>query len=113
MVASDWKVDLRGLIEYPVPCGWWPMVAWALTPGERVSKAIGDAALEYAAKCGNEAHFAFIRTLPVGAMEFVEVAGVTLALADWVPVGFVVLARGGTQRIGDDFQHWRKVGGVG
>lgn len=117
MVASDWKVDLRGYIEFPTPCGWWPMVAWALTPGERVSKAISEAALEYAAKCGEDAQFAFIRTLPAGAEEFVEVAGASLILAEWVPVGFVVLARGGTQKINGEFQKWNRVdqtnGGVG
>ena len=110
MEASDWKVDQRGLVEYPTPCGWWPMVAWALNPGEKVSKAIGDAALEYAAKCGVDAQFAFIWALPAGAVEFAEVAGVTLVLANWVPNGFVVLARGGTQRIGEEYRKSSRVG---
>jgi hypothetical protein len=112
MLKISWQKDLREMVEMPVPLGVWPVLAWALTPGEKVSKAIHQAALAYALQRGEDARFAFMHTIPAGAEEFVEVAGATLMQADWVSDGFVVLARGGTQQIGKDFRSWQRVGGA-
>jgi hypothetical protein len=105
----NWPKGLREMVDMPVPCGVWPVLAWSLTPGEKVSAAIRDAAQEYALKCGDNAVFAFIREIPSGAEEFVDVAGATLVLADWVPSGFVVLVRGGMLKMNAQYQSWRTV----
>ncbi len=65
---------------------------WRLVPGEKVSEAIIDAAVEFELDIGIKAEFAFIRQIPNGAEEFDEVKGITLIQAGWVPVGQVVIS---------------------
>jgi len=108
MLPSNWSAGLRDMVDMQVPVGSWPVLAWSLTRGEKVSKAISDAAMYFLARNGMEAVFAFISELPQGADEFVEVAGGSLIVAEWVPAGFVVLARGGMQVIRDEYKFWKK-----
>jgi len=65
---------------------------WRLVPGEKVSEAIVDAAVEFELDTGIKAEFAFIRRIPQGAEEFAVVKGITLVQAGWVPKGQVVIS---------------------
>ncbi len=105
-MVSDFAAGLRGMVEMPVEHGVWPVLAWSLAPGERVSQAIAEAAGVFARENGVEAQFAFMWEIPAGGEEFAEIGEVTLVQADWAPVGFVVLACGGMTRIIGEFQHW-------
>jgi len=108
----SWQAGLRDMVDVPTELGLWPVLAWGLIPGERVSTAIQAAAQAFSERNGIDAIFAFICTIPAGAEEFIELGKVTLIQADWVPTGFVVLARGGMQKIGREYQHWKRIGGV-
>lgn len=89
--------------------GHWPVLVRRLKPGEKVSLAVSQAALEFAEALGQAAQFAFIASIPVGAPaeDCIEIGEVTLVRADWLPVGVLVLARGGMQVIRDEFREWR------
>jgi hypothetical protein len=66
-----------------------------MEPGERVRDAIQTGAQVY----GGGLLYAFVRAIPAGAQEFVELETetglVTLVHAPWVPVGAVMVGRGG------------------
>lgn len=87
---------IRGPIYLTVPLGLWPMVAWWIGD-DKVSKAIIDGTESFKLAFGLDPMFAFIRAIPARAQEFVEVHGVVLVQAEWVPYGFVAIARGGMQ----------------
>lgn len=119
-MANSWTAGLREMVEMPVEHGLWPVLAWSLTPGEKVKGAIQDAAVYFYERNGLYAQFAFVSALPAGAEEFAEVEvvrdkgpypNVTLVLADWAPRAFVVLARGGMTRISGEFSSWHKTTG--
>jgi hypothetical protein len=109
MTAVVWAADLRGMVDVAIPLGTWPVMAWALRAGERVSQSISEAAAAYGQANGMDAEYAFLQKMPSGAPEFVEIGNVTVLTADWVPVGFVALARGGTQIIDAEFLRWAKI----
>ena len=106
----SWQAGLRDMVDVPTELGLWPVLAWGLIPGERVSTAIQAAAQAFAERNRIDAIFAFMCTIPDGAEEFIELGKVTLIQADWVPANFVVLARGGMQKINREYQHWTRVG---
>lgn len=72
------------------------VMLWALDAG-KVTPQIIQAGEAYALASGTDPQWAFVRGLPVGAEEFVEVqipgtiCQVMVILADWVPVGFVAI----------------------
>lgn len=78
----------------------WPLVAWHVAPGQKVSAAMADAGVAFALATGQDPTFAFSRVIPSQASEGVEVQGIMLVQADWVPNGFLAVGRGGMQRKG-------------
>jgi hypothetical protein len=92
------RAPMRGRIDLPVPLGIWPMVAWWIGDG-KVSTAIIEGGAAFAVEFGLDPMAAFIKTIPAGAREFVEVHGITLIRADWVPDHFIAVARGGMQQL--------------
>ena len=88
---------------------WYPVDLVYVAPGEKVSKAICEAGKQFRAAFGKEAEVAFIRTIPQGAEEFIEIQGMTLVQADWVQERFVAICRRGCQVIEEGFQNWKKL----
>ncbi|PKN91088.1 MAG: hypothetical protein CVU44_20955 [Chloroflexi bacterium HGW-Chloroflexi-6] len=72
----------------------WPLVAWHYGQ-QRVSEAMAEAGVAFALATGRDPLFALIRQMPARAEEFVEVKGITLLQADWVPTGYLAVGRGG------------------
>lgn len=70
-----------------------------LEPGERVSEAIRAAGEAYCERYGVGDMYAWTRTIPAGAEEYVDVefrgGRAMLVQAAWVPAGWVVVGRGG------------------
>lgn len=60
----------------------------------RVSAAIKAATEAYALQIHRDPGYAWIRQIPKGAEEGVEVGHVMLIQADWVPAGFVAIGQG-------------------
>ena len=77
--------------------------------GEKVSKVIIVAAEAFANEAGLDPEFAFVKVIPQGADELVEVRGMILLRADWLPDGQVAVGRSGMESIGEKYRHWRKV----
>jgi hypothetical protein len=73
----------------------WTMAAWWFGK-DKVIPAMLNAGVQYALETGQDPQVAFIRALPRGADEFVDVHGMSLVQADWVPDEFVAVTRGGT-----------------
>jgi hypothetical protein len=48
---------------------------------------------------GRDPLFAFVQKMPAGVVEGVDVKGVMLIQADWVPMNFVVLDCGGMEKL--------------
>lgn len=71
----------------------WPVLAWQLERGERVSQSILAAAEQFALKTGRDPEMAMIKVLPKGAENLAMVGRVTLVETDWVASGFVYLGR--------------------
>lgn len=98
--AGAWHLrgyaPIRARIDLRVPLGIWPMVAWWVGEG-KVSTAMVEGGAAFALAFGLDPVYAFIRQIPARAQEFVEVGGVTLVRADWVPENFIAVARGGMQ----------------
>jgi hypothetical protein len=69
------------------------VVLWHIGAG-KVSKAILDGAVAYAIGLGRDPLFAYLRVIPAGASEEMEVRGIMLVQADWVPDEFVMLDGG-------------------
>lgn len=96
--AGAWHLraywPLRERIDLPEPLGVWPMIAWWVGEG-KVSTAMIEAGKAFATEFGLDPMYAFIRQLPAKAQEFVEVNGITLIRADWVPDHFIAVVRGG------------------
>lgn len=95
----------RNLVELQIPLTpfdvvRWPVVAWRVGAGERVSEAMVEAGTIFALSTGRDPMFAFTRRMPLQAEEFVDVKGISLVQADWVPNGFLAVGRGGMQRKG-------------
>jgi hypothetical protein len=101
---ANWHNGLRELrlVCFPAVGRGEPMMVWSLAQGEKVSRQIMAAAERFALAMGMDPQFAFVRSIPTGAEEFVDVRGVTLVRADWVPEGFICLGRGGLSRKVDD-----------
>ena len=106
------SAGFRDMLDVAIPLGAWPLLAWHLTPGEKVSQAIMEATAAFTQATGHPAQYAFIGVIPTGAAEFVEVGLVTLVQADWVPAGFVALASGGMQQIEPEFRNWKRTSEV-
>ena len=102
------SAGFRDMLDVAIPLGAWPLLAWHLTPVEKVSQAITEAATAFTLATGHPAQYAFIGVIPAGAAEFAEVGSVTLVQADWVPAGFVALASGGMQKISTEFKQWKR-----
>lgn len=62
---------------------------------ERVSKAMVEAGVAFALETGQDPQYALIRRIPAQVDEFVEIKGICLIRADWVPEGFLVVTAGG------------------
>lgn len=63
----------------------------SLRRGERVSVATLDAAADFELRSGEPAQYAYIAQIPSGAQDGVEVSGVMLLRAAWVPDGYVAV----------------------
>lgn len=100
--AGSWHLraawPLRARIDLPIPLGVWPMMAWWFGDG-KVSTAMIEGGLAFAVEFGLDPMFAYIKQIPPKAQEFVEVGGVVLIRADWVPDFFIAIARGGMQQL--------------
>lgn len=55
-----------------------------IQPGEKVSKLILEAGAEFSKMTGRDPMFAFVRDIPQGAQEGMEVRGIMLILAEWM-----------------------------
>lgn len=75
----------------------WPMVVWAVKPGEKVSKIITQACEEFTRHTGIDPDMALVRTIPPGAQEGVMVKTATLTVADWVQPGYVAVCQSQTK----------------
>lgn len=92
---------LRELVRLPIPAAgsnvYQLLVAWWIGDGT-VRRSMLDAGMAFAVEFGADPQFAFIREIPMGAQEFMEVGGICLGQAEWVPVGFLVVTSGGMTR---------------
>lgn len=79
----------------------------ALPAAGKVSPVILAAAEAFALATGLDPEFCFLRQLPPGAEEFIEVRGMTLIQADWVPAGQVAVGRSGLAPIAAPYRHWK------
>jgi hypothetical protein len=93
-----WQIQVDGkMVE-------WHGVLWYIEPGGRISEAVGDAAGRYWVEFECWPQFGWVRRLPEGVEEGVEVEigsgveAVHVMLADWVPAGFVAVGRGASMR---------------
>jgi len=86
----------------------WPLILAKIEPGQKVSRLIMDAGVEFAIQTGKQPEFAFVSQLPAGAEEFVDVKGITLLLAAWVPAGHVAVGRGASQQFDKEYRTWVK-----
>lgn len=86
----------------------WPLILAKIEPGQKVSRLIVDAGVDFAIQTGKQPEFAFVNQLPAGAEEFVDVKGITLVLAAWVPTGYVAVGRGATQDFDKEYRKWIK-----
>lgn len=68
----------------------WMVAVWWIGK-DKVSQAINDAGLAFALACEIDPLVALIHRVPMQAEEFVEVHGITLVQADWVPEDFLVV----------------------
>jgi hypothetical protein len=84
----------------PFDLAHWPLVAWHVAPGQKVSAAMVDAGVAFALATGKDPMYAFTRAIPAQAGEGMEVQGIMLVQADWVPNGFLAVGRGGMQSKG-------------
>lgn len=75
-----------------------PLVAWWVGDGKKVSEAMVDAGVAFALEVGIDPQVAYMQKLPANAHEFVDVRGIILAQAKWVPEGFLAVMRGGLWR---------------
>jgi hypothetical protein len=74
------------------------VVLWAIEAGQKISQAMVAAAECYALHLGRDPQYAFIRRMPAVAEE-VEVKGVMLVEAEWMPENFILLDCGGAQKL--------------
>jgi hypothetical protein len=74
----------------------WMVAVWWIGQ-EKVSQAMIEAGVAFALATGQDPQYALIRRVPAQAEEFVEVKGICLIRADWVPEGFLVVTTGGMQ----------------
>jgi hypothetical protein len=86
-----------------------PLVVADIPAGGKVSKVIIEAGETFALSTGLDPQFAWIRVIPAGAQEFVEVRGMTLIQADWVPAGQVAVGRGGIETVDEKYKRWKTV----
>ncbi|HAE59346.1 MAG TPA: hypothetical protein DCG54_07530 [Anaerolineae bacterium] len=86
----------------------WPMIMAKIEPGAKVSKIILSAAEDFALQTGKDPAYAFVREIPTGAEEFVELKKITLIRAAWVPDGHVAVCRGGMQVFDEEYRKWIK-----
>jgi hypothetical protein len=73
----------------------------------KVSPVILSAAETFALATGQDPEYVFMREIPAGAQEFLEVRGMTLLQADWVPAGQVAVGRSGLVPIAEPYRRWR------
>lgn len=100
--AGSWHLraawPVRERIDLPTPLGFWPMIAWYVGDG-RVSQAIFDGGVAFSLAFGFEPVYAYVLEIPSKGEEFMDVYGMTLMRAGWVPGGFVAVARGAMQQL--------------
>ena len=108
--GQDWPADMDlglALVDFEHSLG----IYWLarVLPGQKVSTAIRDAAHGFTTATNAEAQYAFVRSIPGGAEEFMELDGVVLVQAGWVPARCVAIGRGGMEQIKPGFERWRKI----
>lgn len=74
-----------------IPSKFRKLAVWKLLPGEHVSVVIGEMAMWYFASAHRRAKFAFIKRLPKGAENGMEIAGLMLLEAEWALTGCVMV----------------------
>lgn len=81
-------------------CAWRRLVAlWGLEKGERIRETVGNAAVEYALRTGNDPAYAWVRSMPKEVkygdeMKISETVMVNLFSAAWMPERAVAVGRG-------------------
>jgi hypothetical protein len=94
-LEASWSA--RELIRVPMGAATWQVVAWWIGT-DKVSASMLEAGLVFALAFGVDPACAMIRSLPKGVEEFVEVKGIALVQAGWVPQGFLAVTSGGMWR---------------
>lgn len=84
-----------------------PVVLRNIEPCVKVAKLIVEAGAEFELEMGRVAQYAFVRDIPEGAGEGMEVKGIMLILADWVECGQVAVGAGGTEVIDKEMRKWQ------
>ncbi len=72
----------------------WTVAVWWIGP-EKISWVMVEAGVAFALATGRKPQYALMRRIPTQAEEFVDVKGMTLVRADWVPEEFLVVTAGG------------------
>ena len=76
---------------------YWTFAAWWLG-NQRVSAAIAEAGKAFELAAGVSSQVALIKRIPENTQEWVEVNGICLVRADWVPERFLVVTAAGMWR---------------
>ena len=99
-----WHLDAswpaRELLRIPLPslgAAEWTVMAWHIGTA-KVGRAMLEAGEAWALLYGIDPPYAFIRNIPQGAEQFVELGGICLLSAEWVPEGFLAVGAGGMWR---------------
>ena len=92
-ILHEVNTDLNGPVE--IHCEGWPVpkifVMRKLSSGDRVSEKVNEAALEFLQLFKDAPQFAYISRLPNGVENGVEVDGVMLFEAEWMPPRMVAV----------------------
>lgn len=100
------------LIQLDFPASTWLMEVREVPPGGKVSRTIFEAAEAFATETGRDPQEAFVREIPAGAEEFMEIKyaalkePITLIAADWLEPGKVAVTRPDCQVIKDECKKW-------
>jgi hypothetical protein len=98
-IRRDYRCEKECPLCHGAGCSWRRVVAlFVLKKGERISQAIEQAAVLYAAATGRDPAFAWVRALPKGAEwgTVVPVGSQEIQLfsATWMPAAAVAVGRG-------------------
>lgn len=100
------------LINRDFPASTWLMEVRDVPPGGKVSKVIFQAAEAFALETGRDPQEAFVREIPPGAEDLMEIKHailkepITLIAVDWLDAGKVAVTRPDCQVIKEGYKKW-------